>query len=567
MPAGMPRFLRGAGIQAKLEVNQPGDPYEQQADRVADAAASGEHGTQSHKGAPASNPSVSPIPVSDSGRPLTSGVRQRAESAVGGDLGQVRVHDGPADRDLARGIQARAFTHGDHIWLGPQQSSEDVKLMAHESAHVVQQGAAPGQTPVIQRSLAPSPPEQENPVSPEQPEEQPSVPPAPKPAPGPAPIPKPETCPPPKDLACPQGTTSPGAVTNTLIFPQDSALLSRSQRAEVDAAAASWHAAGGTAIVRVDAYASAEGACNYNWDLSCRRAEAVVAELEAPSDGSAGVPSSNIEFFAHGETDEFARSLAPNRQVTISIPSAPPAPEPEPAPPCSFPVILGTGRTGCGSGTDFTHFDFPGISFKSAAKLEAWALTHPGSYSRSDVTDWECEVEMDAVLSGLAGGAGHAAFARFAAGTGGTEVLGGTSTLGAMALASGSFKATLAAVKANIEAQLAAQAAAGALDPCALSVIPPATHFDYSDGLDIKAVIGGTHGESLSATGFTGSIPLRSYGIDLLFDICDNFGVDEDDLYAPGLMAFWVLQHERSASLYAPFINLLDLPVTISGTF
>ena len=51
------------------------------------------------------------------------------------------------------------------------------------------------------------------------------------------------------------------------------------------------------------------------------------------------------------------------------------------------------------------------------------------------------------------------------------------------------------------------------------------------------------------------------------FVICDNFGVDETDLYSPGLLGFWVLQHERSATKYKPFVNQLDLSVTISGTF
>ena len=60
---------------------------------------------------------------------------------------------------------------------------------------------------------------------------------------------------------------------------------------------------------------------------------------------------------------------------------------------------------------------------------------------------------------------------------------------------------------------------------------------------------------------------MRSYSIDLRFVICDDFGVDESDLYAPGLFAFWVLQHERSRTRYAPFINELDLPVTVSGTY
>jgi outer membrane protein OmpA-like peptidoglycan-associated protein len=384
----------------------------------------------------------------------------------------------------------------------------------------------------------------------------------------PAPSPSPETCPPPTEMSCPPAFDSPGAVTNTLIFPVNSATLNPTQQAEIAAAAAAWHAAGGSVMVRVDGYASAEGECDYNWELSCRRAQAVAAELESPSDGSTGVSNSNIEVYANGESDVAGRALAPNRMVTISIPTAPPPPVLPTPPSCTLPVSLGSAR-GCGPGrADFEHFDFPAISASSTAKLAAWAALHPmnGPF-RSLVTDTECELEMDGVLTGLAGSAGHAAFSRFAAGTGGTATHGPSSTLGAMALASGSFLATVALVQADIEAQLASQATSGALDPCALSVTPPATFFGFSDGTALKAVIGGTQGEELFATGFTGNVALRSYSIDLRFVICDNFGVDESDLYGPGLFPFWVLQHERSSSLYAPFINELDLPVTVSGTF
>ncbi len=174
---------------------------------------------------------------------------------------------------------------------------------------------------------------------------------------------------------------------------------------------------------------------------------------------------------------------------------------------------------------------------------------------------------MDGVLRTLAGGAGHAAFARFAAGTGGTASHGPGSTLGALALASGSFARTVAAVQTDLESQLATQASSGVLNPCLLSVTPPATHFGFSDGVALKAVIGGTQGEELFATSFTGNASTRSYSIGLRFVICDDFGVDESDLYSHGLFAFWVLQHERSPTLYAPFINELGLPITISGTF
>jgi outer membrane protein OmpA-like peptidoglycan-associated protein len=378
--------------------------------------------------------------------------------------------------------------------------------------------------------------------------------------------PSPETCPPPEEMHCPSALDSPGAVTNMLRFAQGSAALSALQRAEIDAAAAAWRTAGGAVTLRIDGYASAEGACAYNWYLSCRRAQAVAAELESPSDGSPGVPNSSIDLLAHGESDEAGRSLAPNRRATVSIPTLPPAPPP---PVCTFPVRLGRAR-GCGSGADFAHFDFPSISVGSEARLSAWAAGHPPIGTRpfrSLITDTECEREMDGVLVGLAGSEGHAAFNRFAAGTGGTVTHGTGSTLGAMALVSGSFLSNVSAVQTDIETQLAAQATSGALDPCALSVTPPATHFGFSDGAALKAVIGGTQGEDLFATGFTGDVALRTYSVDLRFEICDDFGVDESDLYAPGLFPFWVLQHERSATRYAPFINRLELPVTVSGTF
>jgi hypothetical protein len=359
-------------------------------------------------------------------------------------------------------------------------------------------------------------------------------------------------------------------VVSNLIFPVGSVLLNTTQRTEISTVAAAWHSFGGGVELRVDGYASAEGECDMNWELSCRRAAAVRAELAAPSDGSTGVPSGDIERFAHGESDEEGRALAPNRRATIAFPPAPlppPVPPPAPAPVCNLPIELGRAR-GCGGGTDFTHFDFPSISLTSELKLAAWAAARPFTRgpARDLVTDTECELEMDGVLTGLAGGAGHDAFTRFAAGTGGTETHGASSTLGAMALSSGSFLATVSTVQTAIETQLAAQASAGAFDPCALSETPPATHFGFGDGTALKAVIGGTQGEKLMLDNFTGNPATRTYSADLRFLICDDFGVDESDLYSHGLFAFWVLQHERSATAYAPFINELELPVTISGT-
>jgi hypothetical protein len=55
----------------------------------------------------------------------------------------VRVHSDPQALNLSQNLGARAVTYGDHIFLGPGERSTDLRLMAHETAHVVQQSYAP----------------------------------------------------------------------------------------------------------------------------------------------------------------------------------------------------------------------------------------------------------------------------------------------------------------------------------------------------------------------------------------------------------------------------------------
>ena len=54
----------------------------------------------------------------------------------------------------AASLGARAFTHRNHIFLGTHESSNNVRLMAHEATHVVQQNAA-GAVPDVQPLLGP----------------------------------------------------------------------------------------------------------------------------------------------------------------------------------------------------------------------------------------------------------------------------------------------------------------------------------------------------------------------------------------------------------------------------
>jgi hypothetical protein len=87
------------------------------------------------------------------GRPLDSAARTRMETAFGQSFGTVRVHDDTGAAGLARDLGAQAFTLGTHVAFagGTYRPGTPVgdALLAHELAHVVQQGgeAAAPQAP------------------------------------------------------------------------------------------------------------------------------------------------------------------------------------------------------------------------------------------------------------------------------------------------------------------------------------------------------------------------------------------------------------------------------------
>jgi hypothetical protein len=82
------------------------------------------------------------------GSPLLPGTRRRLERGFGVDLGEVRVHEGSAAQHSAAALKARSFTHGSHIWLGRGESQRNIRLMAHETTHVLQQGGVVRRLPV-----------------------------------------------------------------------------------------------------------------------------------------------------------------------------------------------------------------------------------------------------------------------------------------------------------------------------------------------------------------------------------------------------------------------------------
>jgi Domain of unknown function (DUF4157) len=161
-------------IQPKLKINQPGDKYEQEADRVADqvmqmpepavqrkCACGGscskckgkrsdeEHGLLQMKRVDASSLGPSEAPpivhevLKESGRPLDAGTRAFMEGGFGRDFSQVRVYTNEIAQRSAMHMNAHAYTVRSSIVFGRDrfqpQSREGRALLAHELTHVLQQ--------------------------------------------------------------------------------------------------------------------------------------------------------------------------------------------------------------------------------------------------------------------------------------------------------------------------------------------------------------------------------------------------------------------------------------------
>ncbi|MEH2347977.1 MAG: DUF4157 domain-containing protein [Nostoc sp.] len=156
-------------LQTKLTVNQPGDVYEQEADKVAqqvmqrqsiqrEALPEEEEELQMKSVAGSITPVVqrkgggiaatSDLETSiqkerGSGQPLADDVRQPMEQAFGTNFGGVKIHTDSQSDQLNQSIQARAFTTGQDIFFRQgeyaPESHGGKELLAHELTHVVQQ--------------------------------------------------------------------------------------------------------------------------------------------------------------------------------------------------------------------------------------------------------------------------------------------------------------------------------------------------------------------------------------------------------------------------------------------
>ncbi|MCC6966867.1 MAG: DUF4157 domain-containing protein [Nitrospira sp.] len=154
--------LLGKPLQTKLAVSQPGDEFEQEADRVAEQVmrmpdSEGRPGVAESPRAPlvqrhvngsgtagvgTASPLVHDV-LNSPGQPLDAATRAFFEPRFGHDFGRVRVHADAGAETSARSINARAYTVGHHIAFGTGRfapgTGEGNRLLAHELSHVVQQ--------------------------------------------------------------------------------------------------------------------------------------------------------------------------------------------------------------------------------------------------------------------------------------------------------------------------------------------------------------------------------------------------------------------------------------------
>ncbi|MCG3111605.1 MAG: DUF4157 domain-containing protein [Candidatus Manganitrophus sp. SB1] len=155
-------------LQAKLTISSPGDIYEQEADRIADqimhtpapqlqrACACGAacpkcqtkplqtKRIESGHSEQTTAPPIVHDALRSSGQPLDPATRAFMEPRFGHDFSQVRIHTDPKAATSSQSIQALAYTAGRDIVFAADQYSPQTesgkRLLAHELAHVVQQG-------------------------------------------------------------------------------------------------------------------------------------------------------------------------------------------------------------------------------------------------------------------------------------------------------------------------------------------------------------------------------------------------------------------------------------------
>jgi Domain of unknown function (DUF4157) len=166
--------LLGNSLQAKLRVNEPGDEYEQEAERVArdvmrtlDARPEGgsaetmsrslvQRRVAGDDNGQGEVPAVANDVLLSPGETLDGPTRAFFEARFGYDFGKVRIHADAKAAQSASDLNALAYTVGNNVVFGAERfqpaTSQGRSLLAHELTHVVQQTSASGAAGALQRS-------------------------------------------------------------------------------------------------------------------------------------------------------------------------------------------------------------------------------------------------------------------------------------------------------------------------------------------------------------------------------------------------------------------------------
>ncbi len=144
--------------QRKAILGAVDDPLEREADETADRVmgmnlGAGEGMEASRRGVPQAHT------TEGVGTPLPPEARAYFEPRFGYDFSTVRLHANRDADEAARGMRARAFTVGRDIVFGSGEYAPATvagrRLIAHELAHVVQQGSGASNS-VVRRSIRPA---------------------------------------------------------------------------------------------------------------------------------------------------------------------------------------------------------------------------------------------------------------------------------------------------------------------------------------------------------------------------------------------------------------------------
>lgn len=137
-------------VHAKLEMTEPGDHDELEAEEMANTIVSGGKISRKISGGASGSSGIAVSQqmehqlahLQGGGQQMPEGLRNMMENDFGRDFSQVRLHTDSEAAEMSSSIHAKAFTHGNDIYFNRGQfspeTSEGQHLVAHELTHVVQ---------------------------------------------------------------------------------------------------------------------------------------------------------------------------------------------------------------------------------------------------------------------------------------------------------------------------------------------------------------------------------------------------------------------------------------------